>query len=251
LRRNLIALNLLLLVLIGLSGWRLRVMYEERLRRQAEFMRAPAAAAPPPVVLIPPPPGQVSAINYLEVAEKLPFSKDRNPTVVQEVVAPKPMPALPRYYGMMNFGAGPRLILAAAAGAPQKNYGVGDTIGEFKLAKVAQSGLVFEWDGKEVPASYEELRDRSTAPPAGASTGAAPVSAGTAPTPQAASGVKQIAPVTSVSSTEASKPGIDIGSSIKACQPGDNSPAGAVVDGYRKLVTETPFGKSCRWEKIN
>ena len=57
--------------------------------------------------------------------------------------------------------------------------------------------------------------------------------------------------VTSVSSADANRPGAETGTGIKGCQPGDNSPAGAVVDGYRKLVTETPFGKSCRWEKIN
>lgn len=247
-RKNLIALNLFLLALIGLAGWQLRVQYLERLRRQAEFLKAPAPAAPPPVVLLPPPPGQVSAINYLKVAAELPFSRDRNPTVVIEAAPPKPMPALPRYYGMMNFGT-PRVILAPAPGQPQKSYSVGDTIGEFRLATIAQSGLVFEWDGKQVPAAYAEIQDMSSnAPPE-------PPSAPSAPSgpsqPQPASGVKAVSSVATVSSAELSRPGADTGAGIKACQPGDTSPAGAVVDGYRKLVTQTPFGKSCRWEKIN
>lgn len=247
-RKNLIALNLLLLALIGLTAWQLRARYVERMRVQAEFLQAKAPATPPPAVLLPPPPGQVSAINYLEVATKLPFSKDRNPTVVIETPPPKPMPALPRYYGMMNFGT-PRVILAAAPGAPQKSYAAGDTIGEFKLATIAQSGLVFEWDGKQVPAAYAEIQDRSSTAPAEAAqaSSAAPAAA----PPQAAAGVKAVSSVTSVASGDVSRPGAETGSGIKACQTGDNSPAGAVVDGYRKLVTETPFGKSCRWERIN
>ncbi len=246
-RKNLIALNLLLLALIGLAGWQLRAQYLERLRRQSEFLKAPVPAAPPPAVLLPPPPGQVSAVKYLEVATLLPFSKDRNPAVVIELPPPKPMPPLPRYYGLMNFGT-PRVILAPAPGQTQKSYSVGDTIGEFRLAAIAQSGLVFEWDGKQVPAAYAEIQDRSSnAPPE-----TAPSSASSTPSrPQEAAGVKAVSSVTSVSSAEASRPGAETGTGIKACQPGDSSPAGAVVDGYRKLVTETPFGKSCRWERIN
>jgi hypothetical protein len=34
---------------------------------------------------------------------------------------------------------------------------------------------------------------------------------------------------------------------MKACQPGDTSPAGTVVDGYKKIVEQTPFGPACRW----
>lgn len=246
-RKNLIALNLLLIALIALAGWQLRVQYLDRLSRQTEFLKAPVPPVPPPTVLLPPPPGQVSAINYLDVATKLPFSKDRNPTVVIEAPPAKPMPPLPRYYGLMNFGT-PRVILAPASGQQQKSYTVGDTIGEFRLAAIAQTGLVFEWDGKQVPAAYAEIQDRSAnAPPEPASSSAASA----APQPQAAAGVKSVASVTTVASGDANRPGADTGSGIRACQPGDSSPAGAVVDGYRKLVTETPFGKSCRWEKIN
>lgn len=247
-RKNLIALNLLLLALIGLAGWQLRAQYLERMRRQTQFLKAPAPPVPPPAVLLPAPPGQISAVKYLEIATKLPFSKDRNPTVIVEAAPPKPMPPLPRYYGLMNFGT-PRVILAPAPGQPQKSYSVGDTIGEFRLAAIAQSGLVFEWNGKQVPAAYAEIQDKSSnAPPEPASASSA---SSASSQPQPAAGVKAVSSVTAVSSAEASRPGAETGTGIRACQPGDTSPAGAVVDGYRKLVTETPFGKSCRWEKIN
>ncbi len=241
-RRNLIAVNLLLVALIALAGFQIRRQYLEQLRRQTEFMSAPAPAAPPPVVQVPPPASQVSAANYIGVAAQLLFSKDRNPTVTIEVPAVKPMPSLPRYYGVMNFGT-PRVILATAPGQKQKSYSAGETIGEFKLVTIAQNGLVFEWEGKTVNASYSDIIDRSTAQPESSAPAA---SSGPAP-----SAAKTVNAVTAVSSTEANKPGLETGTGLKACQPGDSTPAGAVVDGYRKLVTETPFGKSCRWEKIN
>ena len=44
-RRNLIAVNLLLVALIALAGFQIRRQYLEQLRRQTEFMSAPAPAA--------------------------------------------------------------------------------------------------------------------------------------------------------------------------------------------------------------
>lgn len=38
-----------------------------------------------------------------------------------------------------------------------------------------------------------------------------------------------------------------IGGGVKACVPGDDSPAGTVVDGYKKVIEATPFGTACRW----
>jgi len=247
LTRNLVLLNLLLMALIGLVSWRLWVSYEESTRRQKAFLSAPSPASPPPMVVIPPPPGQVSAANYYDIAAKLPFSKDRNPVVVVEVVAPKPMPALPKYYGMMNFGGAPKVIMALTPGGPQKSYVAGDKVGDFKLVTIASAGLIFDWEGKQVAARFEEMRD-TTPPeqrPQAAQSGAPP-----APQPAAGSGVTSVAPVTSVAGGSAQKPGVDVGEGLKGCVAGDSSPAGAVVDGYRKVIAQTPFGGSCRWEKV-
>jgi len=35
---------------------------------------------------------------------------------------------------------------------------------------------------------------------------------------------------------------------IRSCVAGDQSPNGAVKDGYRKVVVPGPFGPSCHWE---
>ena len=44
--------------------------------------------------------------------------------------------------------------------------------------------------------------------------------------------------------------GIDMGSGFRSCVPGDETPSGTVVDGYRKESHPSPFGLSCAWEKI-
>jgi hypothetical protein len=43
-------------------------------------------------------------------------------------------------------------------------------------------------------------------------------------------------------------PGGDLSAGVKACQPGDSSPAGTVADGMRKVIMPTPFGSKCYWE---
>ena len=35
---------------------------------------------------------------------------------------------------------------------------------------------------------------------------------------------------------------------VKPCVAGDNQPPGTVVAGYKKVVSQTPFGAACRWE---
>ena len=44
--------------------------------------------------------------------------------------------------------------------------------------------------------------------------------------------------------------GKDMGDGYRACVPGDDSPSGTILDGYRKLSHSSPFGVSCGWEKI-
>jgi len=35
----------------------------------------------------------------------------------------------------------------------------------------------------------------------------------------------------------------------RACDPNDSYPEGAVVDGWRKTSSTTPFGRACFWER--
>jgi hypothetical protein len=43
-------------------------------------------------------------------------------------------------------------------------------------------------------------------------------------------------------------PGQDIGMGRRGCIPGDNSPAGTVADGYKKVSYQYAFGPICYWE---
>jgi hypothetical protein len=206
-------------------------------------MRLPAL--PAPQVLIPRAPKPVSAAGYVDIATGLLFSRDRNPNVVVDEVKAKPMPPLPRFYGVMDFGEGPSVILAPQGKpAAQESYRIGQQVGEFKLVAVENNGLTFDWEGKSVKSSYEELRDNTP------QRESAPSSATSA---QSTSGTPPPAPttVTKVASpAQVSRPGDDVGAGTRACNPGDSSPAGTVTDGYRKVVVQTPFGGACRWEPV-
>ncbi len=242
-RGRLLLLNLALLAGCAAAAWRLKAMHEERARNQEAFLKERAVPAAAPPLSLPAPAPQVPAATYLPLAQKLLFSKDRNPDVVIEVAAPKPVPPLPHYYGLMNFGDEPRVILAVQ-GQGQKSYVAGDRVGEFRLAAVEPEGLVFEWEDRTIRAKFEQLRDKSGAAAAQPQQAAAQAAPAPAAQPQPAA----VATVSTLS--EAKGPGGEAGAPTRPCQPGDNSPAGTVSDGYRKVMARTPFGQSCYWEKV-
>jgi hypothetical protein len=248
LRGRLLLLNILLLALIGLAGWKLRLNWVEARAREQALLRLRLPALPAPQVLLPPPHAPVMAADYLDIAAKLLLSRDRNPNVVVEQVKTKPVPPFPGFYGVMDFGEGPSVVLAER-GKPdsQRSYRIGQKIGEFKLAAVEPTGLTFEWDGKKIKATFDELRDKAAAepppPPAPART-AKGQSQAPPPPVTAVSAVSEVAP------SKPGRPGVDVGAGTKACVVGDTSPAGTVSDGFRKVVAQTPFGSACRWEPV-
>ena len=85
--RKILVLNLALLALLGTLGWMLRAHWREtRARELATLAKAARRSVqlPPPS---PAPPEAVVPANYLDVAQKTLFSKDRNPNVIIETVA--------------------------------------------------------------------------------------------------------------------------------------------------------------------
>lgn len=234
--RKLHLLNLALAALLALTGWQIRQRWLEAREREKRVLgRPPEAAAPvaePPLKLPEPAP----AASYLEVAQRFLFSRDRNPEVIIEVAAPKPMPPLPVAHGILDLGSGPTAILSDRPGQAQRAYRVGDRIGEFTLADITASELAFVWEGKEIRKKLEELKPPETPP------------AAEAPAPAAA---KAKTAVVATSTTVASGPSdIDMGGGIRACRQGDTSPPGTVANGYKKVVSQTPFGQVCRWEPV-
>lgn len=231
--------NLTLAALAAFGAWQLRVRWlEARARETALYYQQVKPPPPPPVVPIPPV-QPVTAISYGDVAQKMLFAKDRNPAVEIDVAPAKPMPPLPAAYGVMVFGEVRSAILSPRSGTPHRAYAPGEMVGEFKLVSVDPEELVFEWDGQTIVKKVEELvaKDRAA--------GAAPVSGTAAAAPPAPPPV-----TTTVVAPVRPGPGMQMTPELRACQPGDPTPAGTVMEGMRKLVTRTPFGEQCRWELV-
>ena len=146
------------------------------------------------------------------------------------------MPPFPVYHGMMNIGTGPIAILSVTASAPQQPIHPGDPIGQFTLVDVNSNGITLEWEGQRIYKDAEELSDRAgpqNQGPVADSRPAAPSPAAAAPPPPPKPG-----------------PGDATAFGNRICNISDGVAEGAVVDGYRKTVHVTPFGKSCTYDPV-
>jgi hypothetical protein len=279
-------LNLALLALAGTLVWTLRVNWiQAKGRERAVLQRKIAAKA----VLAPPPLPTVKAVapaDYIDVASKMLFSKDRNPTVVVEPPKPPPepvMPALPSYHGQMTIGE-PVILLSMSANAVQRSYHAGDQVGDFKLMSFDENRADFEWNGKNVERKLEELRPKDTTVAGGkpgkpaasvsaaAATPARPVSSLDHPSSVAsaasanstsASATPAPSKVTSLggssSTANNSSSGDTSGDSTfgpllpsgdRACLPSDSSAVGTVHSGFMKVQSVGIFGASCSWTEV-
>ncbi len=256
-----IAMNLALLAAIALVAWQARVRWNaaQTEREVASRVAVKSAAVTPPAAL--PLPEAAPAARFAEVATNDLFSRDRNPTIVIEppkVEKPKEMPPLPVIYGVMGLPGGTRALMSERVGIPSRAVHAGDSVGEFKVVALDTRDVTFEWEGKQIARRIDSLIDRSATPTA-AGIAAAPATVAAAPQPastnpydaqlreQAAKAGAQPAPPTSAAL------GVEVGSvghSARACRPGDTAPAGTVLEGYRKILTSTPFGTNCQWAAI-
>jgi hypothetical protein len=139
-------------------------------------------------------------------------------------------------------GTPPAILLSMRPGGQQRGYHEGDRIGEWKIVSLDNQYVVFEWDGKEFKKRIDELMDRTNlvaeAVPAPAP---APTVGGNA------AGAK----TQSLTDSSKSDRMVEVGSpDMRGCKPGDDTPAGTVVDGFKKVVSTTPFGSACRWEQV-
>ena len=236
-KRKLLLANLALLALSAVGGVHLRREWTEARAREWAVLRK-HMPPPPPLPITPLPTIEpVKAAGYSDIAQKMLFSKDRNPVVVVELPPPPkavPMPALPLFHGVVNLGDGPMAIMSEGPRGPHRDYQPGDKVGAFKLVAVNNEELVLEWEGQTITKKVDEILDRNTAAPPAPGQVAAVAAAPPPPPP----------PVTKA----AAAPGGDLSGGIKACQPGDTSPAGTVADGMRKVIKPTPFGARCFWE---
>ncbi len=265
--RKIILLNLVLLALAGTLVWQARKHYLEIKAHEREILQRsvkPTPVLPPPSI---PAPQPVAPVQYAEVAQKTLFSRDRNPNVIIEVPPPKPeppMPALPVYFGQLDFGGDPIILLSIRNG-PQKRFHVGEKIGDFELVSFDRDKVTFAWNNKQIEKKIDELKPKpdqqqvaeaQNANPNQPSWMGKPLPTFQAPGPPAAPGSSgpQIKNVSSPAPDD-TKPDspygqVISGTDFRACSMSDPTPDGKVVDGYRKIVTMTLMGKSCHWEKV-
>ena len=235
-KKKLVLLDLALAALVFVLAGQARDRWmEARKRSEVMFRQALKQIPPPPYTPLPAVPA-VTAAGYSAVALKYPFSPDRNPTVVVEPPKEPPMPALPIYYGIMTLADGETAIMSAKMGDPSQGIHFGEKVGEFTLLAVEDDVVTLEWNGKTVTKRVSELR------PHGDVGRAAPAARATDTTPKA---------VQQPGSKVDASPWDEIGPNLRACRPGDSSPAGSQKDGWRKVLVPTPMGSSCHWERGN
>jgi hypothetical protein len=238
-KRKLIWLNLVLAGLLVAAGLKIRDEWTQRQQKREAVKQRTLKSVPPPTVDTPAAPVPVTAANYSDIAQKMLFNKERNPNIQVEVPpAPvKPMPPLPLLRGVMGLPSGTLALMSIDAKAPGVGVKVGDKIGQFTLAALSADEISLKWEDKTVTKSVLEMIHHAQEQPAPANAPAVAQTAGAAPPPSGQNG-KPLAPITGSAD------------GIKSCVPGDTAPAGTVTDGYRKVVTATPFGSSCRWEPV-
>lgn len=246
-KKQLLVLNLVLIALASAAAWKFR---QEWLRDRARSVSVlgkseVASAAVPPLVQLPAP-QPVTAASYEDIAQKMLFSRDRNPDVeIEEKAAPppKPMPKLPTFYGVLAIGDSVTAILSEKVGARQRGFRPGESVGEFKLVSANANDIVFSWEGQEIRKKVDDLIDRTAQQPVPNAPGMPPAS----PSTPASLSLGQ---TSNLSAKDLAAPGASMGGAMRACQPGDDSPAGAVVDGMKKVSEDSPFGKKCWWEPV-
>ena len=229
--RRILLLSVALLALAGRLGWLLRQKWRDARAHERAVLSQPPhvrAVAPPPT---PAPAAPVSPADYIEVAQKTLFSKDRNPNVVVDPPPPPkpdpPMPALPVYWGQMSFGD-PVVILTVGASARAEER----TTPETKSATSSwwpstATSITFDWNGKQVERKLLELAPKEGQPPASRRR------AGRCPSAPS----DQLTSITSAGASDLYRSaggGSGYGGRIPRCVHGDNSPAGTVVSGYKK-----------------
>jgi len=237
-----------MLVLLSAAGWEMRQRWLQAREREKALLAQTVPDAPTPTVPQIPPVTPVPAANYLEVAQNMVFSKERNPNVVVEEKPPEPVPSFPIVYGTFDLGDGPSVFMSDKAGAPQKTYRVGDPVGPFRITDLSRTAVTLEWKDKKFEKTLAELKPKPTEQE---KTPQVAVAAPPAEPPKAQGvtsdeGLKEV-------QKEMSKdglPGVNVGAQARMCSPGGTAPAGTVQGGYRKVVTATPFGQSCRWEPV-
>lgn len=249
--RKLLALNIALGIGVIYAGVELHSEWVAAKARQAK-MPGPAPKAPlvtPPAAL----PRQPAVVpsGYIQVAQQTLFDPSRNPNLPPpDVPAPPPPadpPPLPSFHGMMDLGdpQGPVALITENNNPGHEEVHAGEMIGEFKLLAFNRKEMTLDWRGRVLHKLLNEGgSDHAAVKPPTAGTPPLELN-GVIPGQAPQQGAEQPKP-----QTRELGPGPQITDTVKACQGGDSTPAGAVSDGYRKEVNVSPMGNQCLWRAV-
>jgi hypothetical protein len=241
LKRKLLLLNFALIALAAAGVWQLRKERQELQAREKGTLGSKPPLPKPPAPLPSTPPPAVTASTYLDIAQKMLWSHDRNSQVILDppkpAPPPKPLPTLPSVFGVMNIGDGPIVMMSDKPGARQRGVHPGEKIGEFKLVSVDGEKLVLAFEDRTVTKTMHELMDRGGVE-SGAVAGGSYQPPGTVAAPSAPPPPGK------------AEPGVKLSEGLSNCTTNDPSPAGTIINGMRKVVRQTPFGDSCFWEAV-
>ena len=250
--RKLLILDIVLAACVIYGGFQLRSQWVAAKARQAGMPGpAPKAASIPKMAPLPQKTA-VLASGYKDIAINTLFDPSRNPNIPVDPPPPPPPPKepppLPSFHGMMDFGdpQGPIALITESGAAGHTEVHAGEMVGAFKLVAFNRQEMTLDWNGTVIHKRLNEggsAQAQSKAPATGGAVlptlgiipGQAPADATPAPKPQGS----QLGP------------GAEVTESTRACQPNDNTPTGAVADGYRKVVRMTALGTSqCFWTAV-
>jgi hypothetical protein len=244
-RRLLLILNLLLTLALAAGVWKWRDNDRQARRRERELLALRYAPLSMPIPQLSARTEAALPANYLQVAQQMLFAPDRNPNRIvpppPPPPPPPPEPVFPSLHGVMSFMGPVQVILTHPKAANQKRYAEGDTIGEFRIKALDNQRIVLTHeDGREFTRTLKELEVKAAT--GVIQTTAAPASGG-APAAASSGTIGQIGQ----SLTRPEGPGAEVNETTRACVAGDDTPAGAVKDGYRKVLRQTAFGTQCFW----
>jgi hypothetical protein len=235
---KLVILNLALLAGTIFAAIQLRDMHLQKQAREQAMRHRKVTPVPPPPVTPLPQAAPVLPAGYATIATQMLFDRSRDSKVIVDPPPPPPppppVPAFPVLRGMMKLGDGLTAVFSAKPSDPPSEVKPGEKIGQFTLVSVNEQEAVFAWNGKNYRKSVDEILDRSKDQPAETSRAAPPAASGPPP------------PVNKTPTG----PGQEVQAGIRACNPNDSMSTGTVSEGFRKVVTRTPFGESCRWEAV-
>jgi hypothetical protein len=242
--RKLLLLDAGLVALVVASGFQFRAEWKRHKERERATLNRPVKPVSVPALPAIPRQPDVVPNNYFKIAQQMLFDRSRNSDVAPPPPPPppppEPMPPLPVYHGMMSLGStGPIAILSVTAAAPHQGIHPGEQIGQFTLVDVNSNGITLEWKGQRIYKDADELSNR-----AGGSgpQEAAPVAETRTAAPLPAAAAPPAAP-------PKAGPGEETAFGNRICRMDDGVAENAVVDGYRKVVHVTPFGRSCTYER--